>query len=32
MEGKARESFLALVAETLAEPGVGYADSTRRTG
>ena len=25
MEGKARESFLALVTETLAEPGVGYA-------
>jgi hypothetical protein len=25
MEGKARESFVALVAETLAEPGVGYA-------
>ena len=25
MAGKARESFVALVAETLAEPGVGYA-------
>ncbi len=25
MEGKARESFVALVSETLAEPGVGYA-------
>ena len=25
MKGKARESFLALVSETLAEPGVGYA-------
>jgi hypothetical protein len=25
MEGKGRESFLALVSETLAEPGVGYA-------
>jgi hypothetical protein len=25
MEGKARESFLALVNETLAEPGIGYA-------
>ena len=25
MNGKARESFLALIAETLAEPGVGYA-------
>jgi hypothetical protein len=25
MAGKARESFLALVSETLAEPGVGYA-------
>lgn len=25
MTGKARESFLALIAETLAEPGVGYA-------
>ncbi|MHA1527661.1 MAG: PAS domain-containing protein [Alphaproteobacteria bacterium] len=25
MEGKARESFVALIAETLAEPGVGYA-------
>ena len=25
MHGKARESFMALIAETLAEPGVGYA-------
>jgi hypothetical protein len=25
MEGQARESFVALIAETLAEPGVGYA-------
>jgi len=25
MEGKARESFVALIEETLAEPGVGYA-------
>jgi len=25
MNGKARESFLALISETLAEPGVGYA-------
>jgi hypothetical protein len=25
MAGKARESFVALIAETLAEPGVGYA-------
>lgn len=25
MTGKARESFLALIGETLAEPGVGYA-------
>ena len=25
MDGKARESFVALVSETLAEPGVGYA-------
>jgi hypothetical protein len=25
MEGKSRESFVALVEETLAEPGVGYA-------
>jgi len=25
MEGRARESFVALIAETLAEPGVGYA-------
>jgi len=25
MDGKARESFVALITETLAEPGVGYA-------
>jgi hypothetical protein len=25
MEGKARESFVALITETLAEPGIGYA-------
>jgi hypothetical protein len=25
MQGKARESFMALISETLAEPGVGYA-------
>lgn len=25
MEGRSRESFVALIAETLAEPGVGYA-------
>ena len=25
MQGPARESFIALIAETLAEPGVGYA-------
>jgi len=25
MAGKARESFVALIAETLAEPGIGYA-------
>jgi hypothetical protein len=25
MEGRARESFIALISETLAEPGVGYA-------
>jgi hypothetical protein len=32
MEGRARESFSALIAETLAEPGVGYARLTATVG
>jgi len=32
MEGRSRESFVALVSETLAEPGVGYARLTAPDG
>lgn len=32
MEGRSRESFVALVTETLAEPGVGYARLTAPDG
>lgn len=32
MQGKARESFGALISETLAEPGVGYARLRRQGG
>ena len=32
MEGRARESFVALINETLAEPGVGYARLTAPDG
>ena len=32
MEGRARESFVALISETLAEPGVGYARLTLPDG
>ncbi len=32
MEGRSRESFVALVSETIAEPGVGYARLTAPDG
>ncbi len=32
MEGRARESFAALIEETLAEPGIGYARLTSAIG
>lgn len=32
MEGRARESFAALIEETLAEPGIGYARLAAATG